>query len=180
MEEGFGYDLMYDRNHAKLSDGRVAYFAGHEHLMRIHIEEFNHLLPGNGAQRIEAGGRVRICSDDYQIYNFRFTNLNSALFKVVQVLDSIKEFPVPLRNRKDCEDLISRPVYWREFPAIITDFDGAQGRVRVTADNPEKRFLHEPWEKEYLEQRDVGNGFGDLWEDILSARIHWFRDPERE
>src|SRR5258708_30184030 len=121
--------------HVSLSDGRYARFDGHEHLLRVQIEELNQITPrskhalSNQELAIIAGGKVRIWMDDYQIYMFRFTRLDSALFKLVQVLDRIANFPVPLRHRQDCEALIGRKVYWREIPAVIKYFDREPGIV---------------------------------------------------
>lgn len=180
-EEGIGYDVTepqsYQSGIATLVNGVKAFFDGHRHLYRIEIAEQNNILGYEEKSRavIVAGGRVRIWSDDYQIYNFRFTSIMPAIAKLIQVLDSLEKFPVPVRNRKDCEFLISRPVYWREIPAIISDFDGEQGRVRINADNPEQRFIYEPW----LEENGNLGCSAQIWEDLLSPRVHWFRNvPE--
>lgn len=119
-------------------------------------------------------GSVRISVDDYQVYGFVFSNLAAALRRLEQVRERLDSLPVDIKGRAECELLVGRKVYWREFPAIISDFDGERGTVRLTADNEDKKFVVAPWEHD-----ESPKHFSMVSEDLFSPKIHWFRDaPE--
>lgn len=120
-------------------------------------------------------GTVKIFSDDYQVYGFKFTTFEGAISKLAKVRELLDRFPVSLGGRADCEILVGRKVYWREFPAIISDFDGERGRVRLTADNTEKCFVVAPWERD-----EKPDHFAMVWEDLLSPKIYWFRECDED
>jgi hypothetical protein len=110
--------------------------------------------------------------DDFQIYRFGSATMDRAIARLAENQFKLKLFPVPLKGRKDVSDhIIAREIYYREFPAFIADFDGERGRVLIRPDNllGRKTFPPDPW--------DVPPGPGDpeVWEDLLSPKIHWFR-----
>ena len=181
-EEGWAYTLhehveltsTHGGGWAELNSGQQVPFQGHRTLERVEFRDKNHLLgePGSTDCSIIAGSECRIWFNDYQVYSFRYVELYKAVLKVVQVLDRLRSFPVPLHNRHCCEALVGRPVYYREFPATILDFDGQQGTVLVAADNVTRTFLTEPW----AEQEETPES--ELRVDLLSPKIWWFRQTE--
>jgi hypothetical protein len=159
---------------AKLNSGQQVRFAGHRTLERVEFRDKNYLLgePGRADCTIIAGGECRIWFNDYQIYSFRYVELYKAVLKLIQVLDRLRSFPVPLHSRHYCESLIGRPIYYREFPAKILDFDGEQGTVLITAENVVRNFMPEPWADEEETPES------ELKVDLLSPKIWWFRQAE--
>lgn len=176
-EEGFAYSLTHDNEGvraAKLFNGALVPFKGHEVLTRVEIRECNHMTgTSHDPMAIRAGGEVKIFFSDYQVYRYEFRETLSAVMRLVQVLDSLRSFPVPIWSRERIEThLLNRAVYYREFPALVTDFDGTRGDVLLVADNSEKLFIKEPWFEPEVK------GFKVLREDLLSPYIHWHRKAE--
>jgi len=112
--------------------------------------------------------------DNFQIYCFRAIAMHLAMEKIATVYRDLRVFnyTVNLQGRKDVNDhVIARSIYYREIPAIITDFDGENGRVRVRSDSPGvSGFPPEPWDGEGADNEQ------DIWVDLLSPKIHWFRE----
>ena len=120
--------------------------------------------------RVEA----KVYFNDFQVYRFYSSTMPDALDKMKMVMRKLTAFPFPIFNREQIrENLIETLVWYREMPAIVKDFDGYQGRVRLVADNPERVFPPEPWDGDGEPVTGVG-----LWEDILSEKIYWFRERE--
>ena len=157
---------------AILENGQEVQFRGHVVLERVEFHDKNNLLgqPGSTECSIIAGGECRIFFNDYQIYSYRYINLDKAVLKLVQVLDRLRNFPAPLTGRRSCEALVGRLVYYREFPAKILDMDGKQGSVLIAAENVVRNFMPEPWAHEE-ETPD-----SELKIDLLSPQIYWFRE----
>jgi hypothetical protein len=126
--------------------------------------------PWSGGCTIIAGGECRIWFNNYQIYSFRYGELDKAVMKLIHVLEKLRTFPVPLWSRVCCESLIGRAIYYREFPAKILDIECKQGCVLIAAENMMRNFMPEPWAHEE-ETPD-----SELKVDLLSPQIHWFRE----
>jgi hypothetical protein len=180
-EEGWAYKILdkftrvpsrFGTRVARLRNGREVQFDGHEVLQRVEFRDQNTLLgdPTRDNCTIIAGGECRIWFNDYQIYSFRYTELNKAIVKLLQVVDKLLHFPVPLTSRKACESLVGRLIYYREFPAKILDIDGELGLIVIAVVNDVRTFTPEPWAHE---ADTAGSG---LKVDLLSGQIHWFRD----
>lgn len=180
-EEGWAYKILGKNTPvpsrmglrlARLRDGREVSFEGHDVLQRVEFRDKNYLLgdPRRADCKIIAGGECRIWLNDYQIYSFRYMELNKAVMRLVQVLDRLRNFPVPLTSRKSCESLVGRLIYYREFPAKILDIVGEQGVVLIAAENLASNFMPEPWAHEE-EAAD-----SEVKVDLLSPQIHWFRE----
>lgn len=112
--------------------------------------------------------------NDFQVYSFKAPTMRDALLRVGELYSRLK-YIVNIRDRKDVhEDILGRAVYYREFPAIIADFDGEKGRVMLRSDFPLPRintgFPPEPWDGD--EEPKCSQ---DIWEDLLSPKIHWHR-----
>jgi hypothetical protein len=176
-EEGHGYDIF--GKDAKLVDGRWLSFHGHLNLYRVELREANHaivaeqptLLRTQGM--ITKGGECRIWCNDFQIYRFEFTDTMLAISKLVQVLDRLQRFPVRLTNRSDADILEGRLIFFREIPAKILEFDGAQGRIRIRCVCGTGRFPVEPWQED-------AEPDADIYVDLLDPRIWWFRKAEEQ
>jgi hypothetical protein len=119
----------------------------------------------------------RVYRDNFQVYRFEATDFPSLMMRMAAVTMKLATLPIKLHNRKDInEHIVGREIFYREFPAIITDFDGENGRVRVRSDYPPSQsdparygFPPEPWDD------PKGENSQDVWEDLLSPRIHWHR-----
>jgi hypothetical protein len=120
--------------------------------------------------RVEA----KVYFNDFQVYRFYSPNMTEALDKMRPVMRRLTTFPFPIFDRTQIqENLIGCAVWYREIPAIVRDFDGYSGRVRVVPGNSEGVFPPEPWD----EPGEPITGLG-VWEDLLSEKIYWFRDRE--
>jgi hypothetical protein len=110
---------------------------------------------------------------DYQIYELSMANMISLLAVIGGNTHALHWLPVLIMSREDVHrNIIGREIYYREFAAIITDFDGENGRVRVRSDSSEYHgFPPEPWDG--LPEVEWSQ---DIWEDLLSPRIHWHRE----
>ena len=100
--------------------------------------------------------------------------MNNALLQIAEKERRLELLPVRIYSREDVHDrVLERPVFYREIPAIIADFDGEKGRVMLRSDEPNhKGFPPEPWD-----DPNIGNS-QDVWEDLLSPKIVWHRDGE--
>lgn len=117
---------------------------------------------------------AKVYFSDFQVYRFFSPSMPEAMQKMERVMRRLVAFPFPIYNRQQVqENLISCAVYYREMPAIIRDFDGYQGAVRLVPDNPERVFPPEPWDGDVEPVGEVG-----CWEDLLSEKIWWFRERE--
>lgn len=117
---------------------------------------------------------VRCFRDDFQVYKFGMASLIAAAAVLGGKIHALHILPALIFNRDDVHrDVIGRAVYYREFPAIIQDFDGENGRVRLRSDSPHHiGFPPQPWD-DLLSENDQ-----DVWEDLLSPHIHWHREVE--
>ncbi len=115
----------------------------------------------------------RLLRGDFQVYRFAAPRMSAALARISEVGHKLSRFPVKITCRRDVsENVIGRPVNYREFKAIIADFDGERGRVKVRSDTPGVfGFPPEPWDGDAERSQDV-------WEDLLSPTIHWHREEE--
>jgi hypothetical protein len=111
---------------------------------------------------------------DYQVYKFSMASMIALLAVIGGKTHSLHCLPVSIHCREDVHrDIIGREIYYREIPAIITDFDGENGRVRVRSDSPKYvGFPPEPWDG------PEGESSQDVWEDLLSPKIHWHRTED--
>ena len=115
----------------------------------------------------------KLFKNDFQVYGFTTHYMHNALSQIgekerkLELLAGI----VRINSREDVnERVIGREIYYRELAAIIIDFDGENGRVRVRSDHPGIHgFPPEPWVESGVTEQDV-------WEDLLSPRIHWHRE----
>jgi hypothetical protein len=116
----------------------------------------------------------RLFRGDFQVYRFAAPTMSIALARLSEISYKLSRFPVEITGRRDVnENMIGRPVYYREFKAIIADFDGERGRVKLRSDSPGVfGFPPEPWDGEDAERSQ------DVWEDLLSPTIHWHREEE--
>lgn len=115
---------------------------------------------------------VRCFRDDFQVYSFMMSGFITAAGVLGGKMHALHHLPVSIYNRSDVSrEVIGRPVYYREIPATISDFDGERGMVRVRSDSAShKGFPPEPWE-----DQNAGSS-QDIWEDLLSPKIHWHRE----
>ncbi len=103
-------------------------------------------------------------------------DMNVAITKLLAVLERLRRFPVALSSRENIErEFTNRPVYYREMEAVVTEFDGKQGRVKLVPDNLWGKFEVEPWLADASSPKDH-DGDGWIWEDLLSPHIWWFRE----
>lgn len=116
----------------------------------------------------------KLFRDDFQVYYFSDLTMHTAMERLPYVYRQLRKFnyTVHIRNRKDVHDhVIGREIYYREIPAIITDFDGEGGRVCVRSDTPARKgFPPEPWDG------PTADNSQDVWEDLLSPKIYWHRE----
>jgi hypothetical protein len=120
--------------------------------------------------RVEA----KVYFNDFQVYRFYSTGMPEALEKMKLVMRRLTAFPFPIFNRQQVqENIVNCEVYYREMPAVIRDFDGYNGAVRIVPANPERVFPPEPWDGDVEPVGEVG-----CWEDLLSEKIYWFRERE--
>ena len=116
---------------------------------------------------------------DYQVYLIVRATILEILSKTWTVLTELEHFPIPIHGRKEIQDnLIGRPVYWRERPAIVQDFDGYTGKVVLRPQPPARVFESEPWDKDLGAGEIMASGW--VREDLLSQKIHWFRTDNVE
>jgi hypothetical protein len=115
---------------------------------------------------------VKCFRDDFQVYKFGAGHMTAAVSLLGGKIHALRHLPVGIHSRADVHrDVIGREIFYREIPAIIIDFDGENGRVRVRSDHPAYCGFHpEPWDD------PLGEHAQDIWEDLLSPRIHWHRD----
>ena len=151
-------------------------FAGHSVLERVEFRERNQLDGGLAhPTAISLNGECRIFFNENQVYRFKYIDMGVAITKLPAVLERLRRFPVPLSSREHIErEFTNRPVYYREMEAIVTQFDGQQGRVKLIPDNLWGKFEVEPWLADTSSPKDHE---GEEWvlEDILSTHIWWHR-----
>jgi len=187
-EEGFAYTLRtFDKEphsaesnceYGILNNGARVPFRGHGVLERVELRDRNHFVGTmEDPIRIEAGGECRIFFNDYQVYRIRYMDITVAIAKLPDVLQRLRQFPIRLSSREHIESgFTNRPVYYREMEAIVTDFDGTQGSVKLIPDLLWGKFVAEPWLVD-ASPRKEHDGHDWVLEDILSPRIWWFREP---
>lgn len=79
------------------------------------------------------------------VYRFLYTDINLAIAKLPAVLERLRRFPVALSGRANIErEFTNRPVYYREMEAVVAEFDGKQGRVKLMPDNLWGKLEAEP------------------------------------
>lgn len=124
------------------------------------------------------GGDVtaKLFRNDFQVYSFTMGSMIEMCAALWVKQNALRVHPVPIYNRQHVHnDVIGRAVFYREFPAIIADFDGEKGRVMLRSDFPLPRintgFPSEPWDGD--EEPKCSQ---DIWEDLLSPKIHWHRE----
>jgi hypothetical protein len=163
--------------YAILRSGVRVPFAGHSVLERVEFRERNQLDGGPAhPTAISLNGECRIFFNENQVYRFKYIDMGVAITKLPAVLERLRRFPVPLSSRENIErEFTNRPVYYREMEAIVTEFDGKQGRVKLMPDNLWGRFEAEPWLADTSSPKDH-EGEEWVWEDILSPHIWWHRE----
>jgi len=165
---------------AQLSDGQAIPFEGREIEERVVFHSYNYYSDKSPHGAVYPGGSVEIYFNNFQVYFFKFSqDLQWALTKAADVLDRLHYFPVPkaLYGREATDSLlVNRPVYYREMPAVVEEFLGQHGKVRLRAVD-ERGFPTEPWIArmagmlEYDHKLDV---------DLLSNLIWWFRESDED
>jgi hypothetical protein len=168
-DEGFAFTR--DGVWATLHDGRKALFHGHKYLVQVQIEQQHRLIDFPANREIVPGGEVRITFNDFPVYRIEFTDFWQVFLRVPLAVSSLMQLPVPLYSRELVDkEVIGRKVWWREQPAVIADFDGMRGRLKLVSEAIEQPFREAPWVEPYL------YGSTHMWEDILSPNIYWYRD----
>jgi hypothetical protein len=114
--------------------------------------------------------------NNFQVYRFTAPSLLHACERIAEYHRKLMSLNVVVKinGRSDVDkNVLARPVYYREFPAIIADFDGEKGCVLVRSDTPGTLgFPVEPWDKDSSKSSRDDN----IWEDLLSPHIHWHRE----
>ena len=119
----------------------------------------------------------KIFASDYQVYVGHCFPWTFALLRLARILEHLFNFPVSIKSRAEIEtNLIGRKVYWREWPAIVQDFDGLTGKVTLRPQPPSRTFISEPWDRELGAGYTMTNGW--IKEDLLSPKIYWFRETD--
>ena len=113
--------------------------------------------------------------NDYQVYSTFAFGMPLMLERLYVTAALLERFPMSIKGRMEIEShLIGRKVYWRELPAIVQDFDGYTGKVMLRPQPPSKMFPSEPWDRELGAGHTMANGW--VREDLLSPKVHWFRE----
>lgn len=116
----------------------------------------------------------------YSLYSFMALDMQTAMLKGIEVFSRLHSFPFPVWNRADVnQNLVGRPVWYREIAAVVQSFEGNTGRVVLRPENPEHKFPPEPWDIEAVDGKQLGSLYnGWVREDLLSPKIYWFRTVE--
>lgn len=132
---------------------------------RVRVSMVSDAMPGSSLS-----GDAKIFFNEFQVYGFPFAvnAVDFAIKRIGQVLGELRSLPVRLDGRESCEALLGRHIYYREQPAIIENFDGVGGMLRIRSEIG--LFTLEPWASDDAEPQyrlDV---------DIISPHIHWEGD----
>lgn len=166
------------------SDEPVA-FDGHRVRIAVEVREFNYLkVSGLTGSTIKKGCEVIIKLDDRQVYSKFRRRASDGLIWAAGHLHRFYEHPVqlwkPPTPNNPWPDLIGRRVFWRDQPAIVSDFYGKLGQVVLSYDADDVRaeggkgFLRAAHPEGFcpVGPEEV------IADDLLSPLIWWFRRPD--
>lgn len=144
-------------------------FSGSIIRTRLEIEEINLLssIDNSDKQCITKTCLARIFFNDIQIFELESDNASDAALHAASTAARLKNFPVPLWDMEFRKHLIGSPIWYTNYPAILTDLLPT-GVAVIDSEDPEG-FPIPSWapDSERLKQVE---------ESILSCRIFWYRD----
>lgn len=162
--------------YARFPDGHIEAFDGHRVHVRFEYSTRNYLkasdMTGN---EVRKGGAFNLYFNDRLVYSEFARTPEHALARLREKLPLFFEHPVQLW-REQYDGLIGRKVYWRDTPAIVTDFFPDQGALIVQAEDGHT-FSPPAWA--------VKDGEAETWKyeygsraktDFFSPHLWWFRD----
>lgn len=183
LDDGTPYELIFGEHphsrrdnsiYARFADKmgadneRVVGFAGHRILVDIELRTMNYLkTSGMSGDEVRKGGEWRIRLNGQEVYSDFTRDPLEALLTIRRKLSLLLDLPVQLWK----ESPVGRRIYYRDIPAVITDWIPDQGCVIIEPVGVEV-FPKPPWRSGEQElERHVKD-------DILTPHIWWFRDEE--
>lgn len=177
-----GYELFFgdhphtrrdDNVYARFDDGRVEGFNGHRVQVAIDLRTSNYLkTSGLSGNEIRKGGRcvvsMGLCEPPVPVYEFSFRDVQRALRRAQEVVEALQDHPIQWFREKDRSEVVGRPVWWRDQPAIVSNYFADQGCVVLTPDGVDG-FLPPGWSEPGDEHEP------DVKVDVLNDGIYWFR-----
>lgn len=185
LDDGTPYELIFgefphsrsDKNiYARFSgpmgadNERIVGFDGHRIHVRLELRTMNYLkTSGLSGDEVRKGGEWRVWLNEHEVYSGFTRDPFEALLQIRQKLDLLMDLPVDLWKG---ETPVGRKVYYRQTPAIITNWFPDQGCVILEVDG-EDYFPSAPWDT--LDEMEREKTIKD---DILTPHIWWWRKDE--
>lgn len=163
--------------YARWPDGSVEGFAGHRVRRRIEIEESNYLkTSGLSGNEVRKACSCTIYFNDKPVYAFGAREAPAALLRARHIIGKLEDLPIHHWDKPE-EEIVGRKVFYRDDPAVITDFFADQGAIVLKADGCS--FRPPAWQQadeEEMAMRAADGNDQEIKDDILSPHIWWFRD----
>lgn len=163
--------------YARFPDGDVEGFSGHRVCVSVVVEEYNYLKEsGLSGNEVRPGGRCKILFDGRCVYGFFGRNAGWMLRKADQLIPEIREHSIGHHLMEDdpAASLRGKKVYWRDEPAVITNFDGEEGTVTLRAETSSGAFKTPAYRREDEDDADDDDN-RTIRDDYLSKNIWWWR-----
>lgn len=166
-----------NNTYARFSDGKIEGFDGHTLLHEITFKDYNYLKESElSGDQVRKGGTCTISINGTVVETFFYREIENALHRAAHRLTEIHEFPVRLWDEKDKASLIGRKIYFRNQPAIITDYFEDQACVMIKHDPEDTPFVPAPYDLEGVKNGEQVEYFNQVKDSIYSKNIWWWRD----
>lgn len=184
LGDGTKYDLIFgehphgrddDNIYARFEDGSVEGFDGHRVQVEVSIKTNNYLkMSGMSGNEVRKGGLAEISFDGDVVYTTFFRDVLDVLIRLRSTITKLIEFPIDWKraSQEGSKELVGRLIYYRNTPAVVTDWWPDQGCIMVEA-VPGQMFPKMCWEEEGDTDRRR------IKDDIFSAHIWWFRKERK-
>lgn len=168
-----------DDLYAKLEDGEIIPFRGHQEKFSIRMETWNDLRRSDLiGDEIKKAATCHIYIDDKLARIIEDTDIQKLLMKANQAIEELKVQPFSIC--RDGETLLKRKIYYNNQPAIIVGIDEINNFIRIA---PDTKYINNFTPPVYV----IEEGESEEWINIFGngimirdydKKIWWWRDAK--
>lgn len=157
--------------YARFPSGNIEGFSGHRLLHEITFEDYNYLKDSwlSGSE-VRPAGMCKIKINGFLCEEFFYRDVKEALVRARQRLSDIHDHSIRIWDEEERKKLVGRKIYYREVPAVITNFIDSQACVIIKTESGEP-FPPTPYKIEEGEDDSEDS----VKETIYSPYIWWWR-----
>jgi hypothetical protein len=164
-----------DNCYARWPDGTIEAFDGHRCLVDVEIKSTNYLkTSGLSGNEVRKSVTATIRFDGFAVYQMGGRDPVDLMYRVAQTVPRLLDHPATIWRSADRDQLVGRPCYYGNEPAVVDLVFWDQGCCVLRPDGA-AAFKTPPWH----DPDDLVNAdYTNVKIDFLDPAVYWFRNRE--